>query len=84
MAIAHVTRAKKAGVAYDRIDLGRLYHEQRGVCGHCGLGVLFEVFTVDHVRPLSKGGPHLKWNLQIAHQGCNSAKSDTLRPGFAR
>jgi hypothetical protein len=32
--------------------------------------------TVDHVQPISKGGPDLKSNLQAAHQACNSAKSN--------
>jgi 5-methylcytosine-specific restriction endonuclease McrA len=32
--------------------------------------------TVDHVRPISKGGADLKGNLQAAHQACNSAKNN--------
>jgi 5-methylcytosine-specific restriction endonuclease McrA len=83
MAVSHVVRAKKAGVPYERIDVGRLYHEKRGICGWCGERVPFDVFTVDHIRPLSKGGPHLIWNLQVAHAGCNASKGRSLRPGFS-
>jgi hypothetical protein len=30
--------------------------------------------TIDHIQPISKGGPDLKDNLQAAHRSCNSAK----------
>lgn len=32
--------------------------------------------TIDHVKPLSKGGPHLLANLRPACRSCNSAKRD--------
>ncbi|TFC59519.1 HNH endonuclease [Cryobacterium sp. TMB3-1-2] len=31
--------------------------------------------TWDHVKPLSKGGPHMLANLRLACQSCNSRKS---------
>jgi 5-methylcytosine-specific restriction endonuclease McrA len=82
MAISHVTRAVRAGVAVDVVDVGRLYHDQRGVCGICRRPVGFSVFTVDHKRPLSKGGVHAAWNLQITHRACNSKKGAALPPGY--
>lgn len=30
--------------------------------------------TVDHIIPLSKGGVHAYYNVQLAHRGCNSKK----------
>lgn len=32
--------------------------------------------TIDHVKPLAKGGPHLLANLRPACLACNSRKSD--------
>lgn len=31
--------------------------------------------SLDHIRPVSKGGAHVLTNLQLAHFGCNSRKS---------
>ena len=33
---------------------------------------------VDHIWPLSKGGPHLPWNLQVITAEENRSKSDTI------
>jgi 5-methylcytosine-specific restriction endonuclease McrA len=33
-------------------------------------------FTIDHIVPVSKRGPHLFHNLQLAHGACNSRKGD--------
>jgi hypothetical protein len=30
--------------------------------------------AIDHIIPRVYGGPHRRWNLQLLHQGCNSAK----------
>jgi len=35
-------------------------------------------FVVDHIVPLSKGGPDTLDNKQAAHRSCNRAKSDKL------
>ena len=32
--------------------------------------------TVDHVKPLAKGGPHMLANLRPACKSCNSSKND--------
>lgn len=42
-------------------------------CWLCPDGV-FE--TVDHVKPLSKGGPHMLANLRPACKSCNSSKGN--------
>lgn len=76
MALAHEARARKAGIVYDLIDLREVYAKTNGVCGICGLAVSFDEFAVDHIDPVSKGGPHLLWNLQPAHKACNSRKGN--------
>lgn len=78
MAMAQENKAIREGIKCERVDFGRLYRLRGGICGVCRQAVSFETFTVDHIRPKSKGGPHCEWNLQLAHLGCNSSKSDKL------
>lgn len=35
--------------------------------------------TIDHIVPLSKGGPHLWSNVQVACAECNIAKGASVR-----
>jgi hypothetical protein len=34
--------------------------------------------AIDHIIPRVYGGPHRRWNLQLLHQQCNSAKGTKL------
>ena len=34
--------------------------------------------AIDHVIPRIYGGPHRRWNLQLLHQECNSAKGKKI------
>ena len=34
--------------------------------------------AIDHIIPRVYGGPHRRWNLQLLHQECNSAKGKEL------
>jgi len=66
-------------------DRGRCGLRDRGRCGLCHRPVApafrmqrasREHPTLDHILPLSKGGRHERSNVQLAHQGCNSRKSN--------
>src|SRR5215467_3302206 len=37
--------------------------------------------AIDHIIPRVYGGPHRRWNLQLLHQGCNSAKGKKITAG---
>jgi 5-methylcytosine-specific restriction endonuclease McrA len=67
-------RAVKAGVFAEFVDCGVLYRDLGGICGICSQPVDFASFTVDHIVPISRGGPHKRTNLQLAHRACNSSK----------
>lgn len=45
-----------------------------GPCVYCGE----EAATVDHVRPLARGGWEIEWNLAPACKACNYSKGDKL------
>jgi hypothetical protein len=34
--------------------------------------------AIDHIIPRVYGGPHRRWNLQLLHQPCNSAKGSKI------
>lgn len=74
--LAHELRARKAGIPWDMVDFRTVYRNHGGKCGICHGPVDFESFTIDHIVPISKGGPHLLHNLQPAHHRCNSRKGD--------
>jgi 5-methylcytosine-specific restriction endonuclease McrA len=40
--------------------------------------------TIEHIIPISKGGVDTKYNVKIAHYGCNASKNnnDALRSGY--
>lgn len=48
-------------------------------CHYCGLTQPRELWTVDHVIPLSLGGPRRsRWNLVMACSRCNSRKGSRV------
>lgn len=58
-----------------------------GACGICGQPIFARFkhphsysVSVDHIRPLARGGSDALSNKQLAHLGCNSRKRDSL-PG---
>lgn len=73
------------------ITLRKVYKKYKGICCICGKKVNYKDFhydeqgnfitgdkypSIDHIIPLSKGGTHTWNNIQLAHRGCNSLKSD--------
>lgn len=77
----HRARAKAAGVAYAPIVKTSIYARDGWICGICGQAVDSATpwpdpmsASLDHVVPLSKGGPHLPHNVRLAHLWCNSER----------
>ena len=65
-----------------------VYVRDGWTCGLCNEGVDGSLrwphdmsASLDHVVPISLGGPHLYSNVQLAHLGCNVAKRDSLEVG---
>jgi hypothetical protein len=66
-------RAKRYGVERERYSRIAVY-EDDPTCHICGEFVEWEDFTVDHIVPMSLGGPDRRDNVATAHFRCNSAK----------
>ena len=63
----------------------------RPACALCGLPIDYTLphldpgaFVVDHIIPLSRGGPDTLANKQPAHRSCNAAKKDNLHAPIIR
>lgn len=89
-------RARKHGVRYEAFDKNKVFERDGWKCQLCGCGLLrkYVAFakgqrpepnspTIDHVVPLSRGGPHTYENTQAACWACNTRKGDDeLAPIF--
>jgi len=77
----HRVRARKRGVGYEVFQPREIHERDGWRCQLCGLPVLPDkpplhprYPTLDHIVPLSLGGPHSRANVQCACRGCNIAK----------
>jgi 5-methylcytosine-specific restriction endonuclease McrA len=76
-AIAMARHARKRGATIGKIDYGAIIARDGGVCYLCGLPVSSADRSFDHLIPLSKGGPHVQWNLRLTHRLCNMRRNVT-------
>lgn len=87
----HRRRARlKAQMVDKDISVEGLFRRDKGICALCGRRCDLEDYTVrdgafiagdwypsvDHIKPISKGGLHSWENVQLAHRRCNTVKSD--------
>ena len=83
---------KLANLYDSSITLDKLIIKEKNVCYLCGGQCNTNDFTIDdrgsfivgreypsidHVKPISKGGTHTSDNVKLAHHYCNSIKRDT-------
>ena len=79
---------KRTNGLYETISIQHLIKKHKGKCVECGCRVVSQsgeyqdnAATIDHVVPLSKGGPHTWNNVQLMCHKCNRVKSNTVKPG---
>lgn len=79
------SRARFYGVEYQRIENRDVFERDNWVCGICSQPIDPSVkrpdmmsASLDHIIPISKGGPHTPDNVQAAHLRCNVRKSATM------
>jgi 5-methylcytosine-specific restriction endonuclease McrA len=70
-------RALKLATQVGEVDYEAIITRDNGDCGICKLPIEGK-FEYDHIIPLSKNGPHITENLQVAHPSCNRKKSSKL------
>ena len=73
-------RARLANVEQEIINRDLIFQRDHQICGICGKVVEKKDFSLDHIIPISLGGPHTMVNLQTAHLNCNRAKGNRIQP----
>lgn len=83
---AHAHHLRRRGIrGVEPIPIHEIYRRDNGRCGLCLKRVpadfgyrkpYSQAPTLDHIVPLSKGGKHVRENVQLAHFGCNSRKKN--------
>jgi 5-methylcytosine-specific restriction endonuclease McrA len=72
----HARRAIKNGEIDKDITISMLYERDKEMCGICRELVALEDRSIDHIKPISKGGTHVWNNVQLAHFKCNTKKGN--------
>lgn len=79
----YASRAKMFGVEYVQFDPAAIHERDGWTCQLCDQPVDRELsypdpmsVSLDHVVPMSKGGPHTPGNTQCSHLRCNMSKGD--------
>ena len=76
-------RAEQYGVEYEPINRKKVFERDAWICHICG-ETTSKTYnhadpwspTLDHIVPISQGGPHLYENVALAHAFCNAVKCD--------
>lgn len=73
-------RALKAGVEHEHYSRSEIFTRDGGHCRRCGTELHLEPhgFEIDHIVPLSLGGPDTPANVQLMCQPCNREKWNKL------
>lgn len=82
-------RAEYYGVEYEPISRLKVFNKYKWKCAQCGVDTPKDkrgsydddAPELDHVIPISRGGPHLYANVQLLCRACNGAKSNTIIDG---
>lgn len=80
---AHIRRAKLYGVKYQYVNKLKVFERDKWICQICNQPVNKDLrwphpqaASLDHVRPMSRGGEHSYKNTQCSHYECNHKKRD--------
>jgi hypothetical protein len=75
-----VTKARARGLPAEYFDYAVVLERDGLVCHLC-LGVVAEEqLDFDHIVPFAHGGPHVTWNVAVAHRRCNLRKGNRPIP----
>jgi 5-methylcytosine-specific restriction endonuclease McrA len=70
------TRSKRIrdGASRESIDLAKIAERDGWRCHICKRKVTRRTWSLDHLIPLSDGGPHTHANVALAHRLCNAKR----------
>jgi 5-methylcytosine-specific restriction endonuclease McrA len=78
-------RAWKNGLLAERFTNREIYERDKWVCQLCRRNVDSTLAyphplsaSLDHIMPKSRGGDHIRANVQLAHLACNLEKRDRV------
>lgn len=75
----HARRVARIGAATITKDQWlSVMRESEWCCVYCGTVLGIKTRTLDHVVPLTRGGPHLRDNLVAACRHCNDSKNNRM------
>ncbi len=80
-------RVKRFGVFYEPVNRKKVFERAKYKCKIYNISVQTKkanqdnTAELDHIIPLSKGGPHTYSNVQTLCRKCNAEKSDRLESG---
>jgi 5-methylcytosine-specific restriction endonuclease McrA len=77
-------QALMKGVTVGAVDFASILVRDKMCCGICGKKVRPTDMHFDHIIPLSQGGPHSEYNLQVSHATCNLRKGPGRLPSQTR
>ena len=76
-----IQKARRMGAIIETIDRRKVYAKDNYICQLCNQPTDPSAHhwdnnypSIDHIKPLAKGGNHTYDNVQTAHRGCNSRK----------
>lgn len=71
---SHRRRARIRNQFISPVNEFEIYKRDGGICQICGKNVKRKEISIDHITPISKGGAHAPWNVQLAHLICNKRR----------
>lgn len=69
-------KALQDGRSVEIIDIAEIAKRDGWRCHICHRKVSADNWSIDHLVPISHGGPHTRDNVALAHHRCNTLRSD--------
>jgi 5-methylcytosine-specific restriction endonuclease McrA len=75
---AGTRRARMAEIVTERFTYQEIFERDGGRCRYCGVALDPKNWHLDHIIPVSRGGPHTRINACASCPTCNLKKSNKL------